>query len=203
MRRLPLRALAALGLGACLLTAGCFSLRASDAASFYLLSSMAEQDAIPSQDERATIVGMGPVDVPEYLNRSQIVVRRGPNELQLADFDKWAEPLKDGVARVLAKNVASLVPAEAVFFPWKRNRSIDFQVVVQVGRFDTDAVGSATLDVRWGLYRMDGREELVARSDTYRVEAEGIRYADRVGAMSLALADFSMDIAAALSDHMR
>lgn len=182
---------------------GCLSLRGSDAASFYLLSVPLAEDATPVRDHGKLIIGIGPVDVPEYLNRSQIVIRRGPNELQLADFHKWAEPLKDGIARVLAKRVGDLLSVETVFFPWRRTRSIDYQVMLQVVRLDTDEIGNAALQVRWGLWKQDGREEVLARTATYHDEAQVSSYADRVAAMSRLLAMLGDEIAEVLADQLR
>jgi uncharacterized lipoprotein YmbA len=43
-------------------------------------------------DEIFMTIGVGPVHLPEYLDRPEIVTRINPNELKLAEFDIWAEP---------------------------------------------------------------------------------------------------------------
>jgi uncharacterized lipoprotein YmbA len=182
-----------------LLLSGCFAFRGSDAATFYLLSSMTRQWK-PAEGEKI-VVGVGPIDVPEYLNRPQIVTRIGPNELRLDEFHKWAEPLKDGIARVLAANLGASLPVEVVFFPWRRVSAIDYQIVVQVHRFDTDPEGNATLQARWALFGKGGKKELIASSDLLVANAVAESYADRVGAMSLVLADLSASIVKAVSAY--
>ena len=69
---------------------------------FYLLSSLAKSDAQTRNPESPVrlAVGVGPVEVPAYLDRPQIVTRLSLNTLRLAEFDKWAEPLKDTVSRI-------------------------------------------------------------------------------------------------------
>ena len=58
---------------------------------------------------RCLSFGIGPIKIPEYLNQPKIVTRKGPNELTLAEFDRWAERLKDNLTRVLAKNLSNLL----------------------------------------------------------------------------------------------
>jgi len=186
-------------LAALALLSGCLSLGGSDVASFYLLSSIPRQ-ASASQG-RPLVVGVGPIDVPEYLNRPQIVTRIGPNQLRLAEFHKWAEPLDNGIARVLAANLAASLPVEAVFFPWRRSAAIDYQILVQVQRFDTDSEGNATLQARWALLGKGGATELVARSDVFVASSVATSHADRAAAMSRVLADLSASIVSVVSEY--
>ena len=58
------------------------------------------------------VIGVGPITVPKYLDRPQIVTRSGRNQLALGEFDRWAEPLQDNVLRVLAENLAFLIPTD-------------------------------------------------------------------------------------------
>jgi hypothetical protein len=171
----------------------------SDAAAFYLLNSRTE---LGEREEGETIiVGVGPINVPEYLNRPQIVTRMSANELRLAEFHKWAEPLKNGIARVLAMNLAAALPVEVVFFPWRRTRIIDYQVAVQIERFDTDPEGRGTLGARWALFGRGGSQELVARAVRVTHEGEAVTYADRVATMSQVLADLSAAIVKTLEEY--
>jgi uncharacterized protein len=49
------------------------------------------------------------VTIPGYLDRIQIVTRRGRDEIGLGEFDLWSDPLKDGATRVLGENLAALL----------------------------------------------------------------------------------------------
>ena len=51
-------------------------------------------------------VGIGPISLPEYLNRNSMVYRREDNQLQIAGYERWAEPLTDGILRVIGLNLA-------------------------------------------------------------------------------------------------
>ena len=67
--------------------------------------------------------GFGPVTVPPYLDRPQIVTRTSRAKLVLADFDQWAGPLADTIARVLSEDLSLLVPMERVVLHPGRGRS--------------------------------------------------------------------------------
>ena len=69
---------------------------------FYLLSPIGGDHAGGCPDGRTLSLGVGPIEVPRYLDRPQIMTRTGPNEMALAEFDLWAEPLKEGIPRILA-----------------------------------------------------------------------------------------------------
>ena len=99
-------------------------------------------------------VGVGPVIMPGYLDRTQIVTRTGTDQVELSMFHRWAEPLEDGIARILAEEIGARVPTERiVMFPWRGvvARAIQYQVVVAVLRFDGRPGGDVTLDTRWRI----------------------------------------------------
>jgi uncharacterized lipoprotein YmbA len=75
---------------------------------------------------------VGPITLPKYLDRPQIVTRSGRNPLTLAEFDRWAKPLQDNVSRVLAENLARHIPTDHILLhPWPRSAPVDYQVAVE------------------------------------------------------------------------
>src|SRR5919109_1073251 len=112
-------AFVALSVGTSLLIGGC----ASQPSRFYLLSAPPSAEPVPlgtSGGQGATI-GVGPVTLPRYLDRPQIVTQTSPYELKLAEFDRWAEALDINFSRVLAENLSLLLPtARVVLAPWPR-----------------------------------------------------------------------------------
>src|SRR5512145_1644163 len=96
-------ALVAVTLGAPLLLGGC----ASQPSRFYLLSAMPDNiTASPAMsNQQAPTIGVGPITLPRYVDRPQIVTRTGPYEIKLAEFDRWAEGLDANFSRVLAENL--------------------------------------------------------------------------------------------------
>jgi uncharacterized protein len=151
-----------------------------------------------SADRTGTVgIGVGPVMVPSYLHRTQIVTRNGADQVELAMFHRWAEPLEDGIARILAEEIGGRVPTERIFtYPWRGAvaRAIDYQVVVTVLRLDGRRGGDVTLDTRWRILGKDGAELALGRS-TATEAATGSGYEPMVAAMTRALVNLGQEIA--------
>ena len=178
-----------------LLTVGC----SSPPTHYYVLSPLSTASFKPVGSEREITVGVGPIQLPDYLDRPQIVTRSGQNELQLAEFDRWGEPLKDNAGEELAESLSLLLPSKKVsVIPWKRRTPIDYQVVAKIIRFDRVAGGGAVLSARWSLLAGDGGKEVLSRESRYEENPAGASYADTVEAMNRALAQFSQDVAGAI-----
>jgi len=144
-------------------------------------------------------VGVGPVELPDYLDRPQIVTRLDQNQFKLGDFDNWSEPLKDNFTQVLAENLSILIPTDRIFiFPWKRENRVSYQVIVNVMRFDRTVDGDSVLTARWRILGNDNREELRVQTATYTAPAGGPDYPATVAAMNQTLTALSRDIATAL-----
>ena len=95
---------------------------------FYVLAPIATPATAPA-DGRPVTIGVGPVRLPGYVDRSQIVTRRAAEEIDLAEFDRWGEALADSVPRIIADNLALLLPRERIaLFPWLGSRSVQYQV---------------------------------------------------------------------------
>ena len=143
---------------------------------FYILSAV-EADTAAQPAGPATAVGVGPVELPKYLDRPQIAVRSGANELLYNETHRWAEALQDNVTDVLAENLARLVPTDRVtVFPWGRMTTIDYQVVAEISRFDADASGNVVLSANWKLYREQSREVVAQKTTVFTEPVDGDGY---------------------------
>lgn len=190
-----MRILALLNLA--LLLAACAS---SPPTRFYVLSTLPQPaQPVGYAAGQEIAVGVGPVELPEYLDRSQLVTRSGQNELNLAEFDRWGESLKDNAAQVLAENLAVLLPSKKIStYPWKRSTLIQYQVTAKITRFDHTLGGETALDVRWAVLAADGAE-LFSRQSHYAESPAGDDAAATVAAMNRALAQFSREVASTLA----
>ncbi len=181
-----------------LAAAGCAETRPTN---FYILSSLppAAAESLGAGGDKLSL-GVGPATLPGYLDRPQVVSLASSNKLELAEFHKWAEPLQDNFLRVLAENLSILLATDRVErLPLRRALPIDYQVAVEMIRFDADLDGTALLVARWKILDPDGRRPLVARKSSF-TEASGSG-TDReavVAAMSRAVADLSREIATEL-----
>ena len=186
------------GLAACVVLASC---AVTDPTRYYALGrtpAAGNAAAAPASRSGSLTIGIGPVIVPGYLDRINVVTRTASDQVDLSPFHRWAEPLADGIARTLSEEISAGVPTERVVaFPWRGvvARSIDYQVVVTVLRFDGPPGGDVTLDARWRILAGDGKELLLRRT-TLTETAGGLGYEPMVAAMDRALTTFGRQIAA-------
>ncbi len=145
------------------------------------------------------IIGLGPILLPEYLNRPQIVTRASQNRLVFADGHRWAEPLVDNLPRVLLENLSFLFGTDRILpYPWPRSRRIDCQVIVQVLQFETGADGMARLEAIWSVMAGDGKVLLPERRSSIANPTRGPDHEALVAALSETLAELSREISAGL-----
>jgi uncharacterized lipoprotein YmbA len=168
---------------------------------YYTLTSL--EAPAPDSAQAGLALGVGPVRLPAYLDRPQLVTRTGRDALNLSEFDLWAEPLKAGVPRVLGDNLVALLGTNRVTaFPWGRSHAVQYQIAVDVTRFEGAAGGDVVLGARWRILGREGAE-LVAKQATI-TEATGAAGSDAlVAAMNRALGALSRDLAAALRELPR
>src|SRR5271157_4916279 len=116
----------------------------------YVLSATTEQPATMSP--RGIGIGVGPITLPKYLDRPQIVTSVSANELSQANLDQWGGDLNDNITRVLATNLSNLLGTERVsLYPWQNRAPIDYQVTMDVTKFEQAADGSTVLSAFWSI----------------------------------------------------
>jgi uncharacterized protein len=134
----------------CLAAFGCSPLAPrQDLSKFYLLAPITSGTAATSTNGNL-VIGVGPVEFPEYLQRPDIVTRTSPTEIDVSTNNFWGEPLDKNFNRVLRENLALLLNTQNIkAYPWPRNSSINYQVKVSVQRFEKTAAGQSETIVRW------------------------------------------------------
>lgn len=187
----------AFALGATLaLVAGCMTLGPPpEQTRYYILEAEASSPdpirlAVP-------VLGVGPVRLPAYLDRPEIVTRAGPARLEVASVDRWAAPLDVLLTSALAEDLRAAVPAREVFgWPWPVGASPEWSVSVDVLRFDGEPDGTAILEARWIVRR--GGTLANQGVTTARERAAAPEVAATVAALSRAIGALARDIAAAV-----
>ncbi|MGD8262884.1 MAG: PqiC family protein [Desulfobacterales bacterium] len=161
---------------------------------FYTLTAMHEpQPARPSQEGMA--IAIGPVTIPAALDRSQIVTRDGTNKIRLSENHRWAGPLQQDIAAVLADNISGLLKSERVA-PFTREDLFEptHRVIVDITRFDGQLDKEIILDVVWSIKKITDNKPLVMRRSFVRETVSSPTYDDFVAAQSKALATLSKEI---------
>jgi hypothetical protein len=111
-------------------------------------------------------VSLDPVEVPEYLNRPQIVTHLDRSEYQLDDFNQWMEPLGDNLTRVIAENLSEMLAADGIdILSMSRPVETHYSVAVQILRMDGKRGRDMVLVARWSLFNQsDNSLSLTKRS---------------------------------------
>lgn len=131
----------------CLLISGC---QQSPRKNYYLLSASAVEP-IHAAENIDQVIGIGPIEVAEYLNRLHIVYQTEDGSLVMADNDYWAEPLDKGVARVLALNLTRHDTSRSfVKFPWRNDSKPDYSLRLQIHSLNR-AASQAYINATWEL----------------------------------------------------
>ena len=106
-------------------------------------------------------VAVGPVSIPAVVDRPQIVVSIGPNQVRLEEFNRWAQPLQNNITRVIAENLtAQLGTPRVTVFPELTSTDANYRAIIDIQRFDSMPGEAATLEALWVVRRMkDGEAE--------------------------------------------
>ena len=161
---------------------------------FYTLSATATPAAMSS----SVSVSVGPVTVPAVVDRPEIVVRTGPNEVWLDEFNRWASPLEDNLGRVVAENLVGMLGTPHVtVFPQTDAVNADYRVAIQVQTFQSAPGEAATLDAVWTVRRSKDAKSQTGRT-SIRETTQGKGYDALAAAHSRAVAQLSRDIADAV-----
>lgn len=166
---------------------------------FYTLTATAAPAATPS----ALVVAVGPVTVPATVDRPEIVVSAGRNELIPADFHRWASPLQDNFSRVIAEDLGLMLGSPRVGrFPPPLGVDADYRVFVDVRSFNSTLGEAAAIDAMWTVRRMKDKKTLSGRTVARESTADG-SYQALAAAHSQAAAKMSRDIADAIAALQR
>lgn len=120
---------------------------------FFVLS--ADTSTQPVQGSQTTqrngvSVGIGPITLPEYLDRTEIVTREGPTSLQINNTNRWGGSLTDNFQVVLGEALSQQLGTDRIhYFPWTTSDTLRYQVTVQVNTFEARSDGLVVLNARW------------------------------------------------------
>ena len=169
-----------------------------DPSRFFVLAPLPDTGS-PSAGSHVSSLGVGPILLPRYLDRPEIVTRVGPNEVRPAVFDYWAGSLSHQFESVLTQNLQTLVRPDRVQpFPWYAGAAPDLVVEVDVQRFESSSDGRAELAARWRVRKGSALGTLRAgeSSLTRPLNSQGPEAAAL--ALSGLLDDFSHELAEAI-----
>lgn len=149
--------------------------------------------------ERGVAVGVGPLNLPSYLDRPQIVTRATEHQLELSEFNRWAEPLKESILRVIAVNLSNKLESTRVFGIPRRDSGIplEYKVEINIARFDGRLGDEVLLVARWILTNQDS-QVISTKVSIIREQASGDSYDALIQAQNKTLRALSDEIAEAI-----
>lgn len=163
---------------------------------FFTLASPNPGVAPPTSTSPSVFVG--PVAVPAAVDRSQMVLATGPNEVDVSDAFRWAEPLREGIARVVADTLGRELGSSRVLYSrMAAGTGVDYRVTIEVQRFDSSLADGATVDAVWTVIPSRGGAQRSGRTVAHE-PTHGADPAALAAAHSRALVRVGADIAAAI-----
>ncbi|MGB5746531.1 MAG: PqiC family protein [Desulfobacterales bacterium] len=169
-------------------------------AKFYTLQPV-EQSSMGRSMPGEVALAVGPVAIPAAIDRAEIVTREAGNEVSFSEYHRWAGPLKQSIASVMAQNIGTLLATERVT-PFSRENIFQptHRVVVNINRYDSQLSKEFLLDATWSIKDLGGNKLLLVQNSIIRESLASSTYEGLVAAQSKALAALSQKIAAALLD---
>lgn len=181
----------------CVAVAGCFG--TSRPAHFYTLEPVQVRDGPASTTTDATLA-VGPIDLPDYVDRPQIVTRTGTNELVISEFDRWGGSLDNQISGSLVAALQDrLAERQIAVLPCRssmRPGGTAYRLAVSVSRFDGVLGQSVVLQATWELIVQGGgkEESLGVKEASVTEEITGSGYDALVAAMHRALVRFGQQM---------
>ena len=180
--------------------AGCSSLlpkpKPGSSRIFVLFSPLQAAERQDSDHSGQISLGVGPVRLPAYLDRKEIVTRVAQGRFDVSEDDRWAEPLDENLTHVLAQNLSILLGSDRIItYPWPIDQKPDYRVEIQVLRFESDSAGEAQLSARWAVIDDTGKETPNLKESRLTRPAKEKSIDASVAALSETVADLSREIA--------
>jgi hypothetical protein len=162
---------------------------------YYRLSA---EPAAATHGHSTISLGVGPISLPSYIDRSELVFQSGPNEFQVPPNVSWAGSLSDNIAAVLARDLQEVLGSrEVLTAPWPAGRSPQRRVALDIRQFHGISGEGAILDAAWQIQDAAGLT-ISHGSGRFHEPIDGDGYAAVVAAESRLLAQCAAAIAPSL-----
>ena len=202
MKQIGIRSCAVMGV-ACLalVLSSCMSVPNSPTPRFYMLQAVdGNQVSKKTNIASDVVIGVGPVKIPEYQDRPQIVTQDKEKMLKFAQFDRWGEPLEIGMTRLIRENLAVMLPeAKFTLYPWNSSVPVKYQVVVEIVQLDSDLDKDLFIVAQWLVIDVQNTKTIIIKRSEFRQSITPQNYSGLVKTLSMACASLSGEIAEAIA----
>ena len=161
---------------------------------YYGLQTVPHQCDTPSRNQLT--IGVGPVQLPEYLDRAAIVTRLSPNRLKVNDDRRWAGSLQNEILRVLTTDLKIRTACgRVVAFPWESDVDPDIRIRVTIHAFEGRPGSQVRLQATWSMAQPSVSPAVLLRDCEVVEKVDGEDFESLTAAMGRALAVMSQEMA--------
>ena len=153
-------------------SSGCFSLGQGEVQPtlYYTLEPVDLSPAGGAASNDPFVVGLERIEVPSYLDRREIVVRTGDNELRYTERHLWAERPSDSLQRLLSMNIErqASMTTEVHSLPWPDHSDPEWVVQLNIESFEGQERPSTELllEATWTIQSTE--DGTIAKQGHYR-----------------------------------
>ncbi|MFH1061924.1 MAG: PqiC family protein [Candidatus Omnitrophota bacterium] len=183
----------------CLVLSGCALIPATPTPRFYVLTSSENLAGKEMNISSDIFIGVGPIKIPEYQNRPQMVIQDKEKMIKFAQFDRWGESLDIGMERVIGEDLSGIIPeARIVLYPWNQSIEVKYQVVVEIIQLDSELDKDLFLAAQWMVIDTKDSKTIMLKRSEFRQPIIPHNYSGLAKTLSIACASLSKEIAGEL-----
>ena len=149
------------------------------------------------------------VTIDELVDRPQLVINLGHNQVQILEQQRWAQPLKNQIGQIVAQNLSTLLnthhvtnyPASSINTKLATNL-IAFKVQLNVQQFESSLGSNVTITINYTVHKLKD-DQTFGDAITCSQPITGGTYNDLMVAHSNALGAVSNKIAKSIAGMAR
>jgi uncharacterized lipoprotein YmbA len=146
-------------------------------------------------------ISVGPFEIPEYLNRPQIIIREQGTALKVLKSDRWAEPLTEAVGRRINRDLSNQITSGLVYqFPSVTDISPDYRIRGRISNFEASTDGTVVLRLRWGVLNRDNGFAIAPHGATFSTTIES---SDDIAAVTKAMDDLLGELTLSIATELK
>lgn len=190
------------GMCLALCLSGCLFSGNSPTPRFYMLNSLYENPGSKKTNALSNVpIGIGPFKIPEYLDRPQMVTQGKEMMLNFSEFDRWAESLDLGMARIVTQNLTEMLPkAKFTLYPWDSSIRVHYQVTVDIIQMDSELEKDLFLVAQWLIIDTQNAKTIFAKRSEFRQPVIPHNYSGLAQTLSSVCTSLSSEISKALKN---
>ena len=120
------------------------------------IDNISKQPAFSRDKAKTTMIGLGPIHIPEYLDRPQMVIAVTDHQYRFSEDHRWAESLDQDISLALFKALPDQLGTNRIVrYPWPQRLAIDYQIGIDILEFNVDTNSHSRLTAQWFIKRKD------------------------------------------------